>query len=116
MKAFVARLNAQQEHPREVVGFFVAESRSRLYRLIDESVDLEACEILELGSGGISWGSVIDMVVPYPEHALEDMPEFPAGASVSESWIGVFAGEGAADWHQTNWDDLETLPDFGEDD
>jgi len=96
MQAYVARLKADQSCPREIVGFFFADDPGQLFRLIDEFCDVECCEVMELGPGGIYWNDAKDYVLPIKPS--EDAPGLPGGASISEWWIEALCGDG--DWQR----------------
>lgn len=100
MKAYLARLNAEQGSPREIVGFFVAESRSQLYEMIDECCDADRVEILQLGPGGIYWGGSVDHVVPWPEGEKDDYAGLPGAASVCEWWLDALFNEKEGEWER----------------
>jgi hypothetical protein len=92
MKAYIARLKADQSRPREVVGFFFAEDMGQLYPLIDECCDVQCCEVMELGPGGIFWNDAVDYVVPI--EPSEDALGLPGGATMTESWMASLCSEG----------------------
>lgn len=105
MKAYLARLNAEQGNAREIVGFFMARSIPQLYDLIDECCDVDRVEVMEIGPGGLFWPISVDFVVPHPEELHEEPPDLPAGANLCDLWVGAFFNENADKWHQLEFAD-----------
>lgn len=100
MKAYIVRLGTDADHPREIVGFFVAKDPRQLYHMIDECTDVEGCEVMELGAGGIYWGRAVDYVVPHPAEIAEEAPGLPANATVCESWAPALALANEHKWER----------------
>ena len=90
MKAYLARLNAKQQHPYEIVGVFVARDRDQLLDLVDECTDVYAVDITELGAGSIFWAGRADMRLPMNLERNPDFNGLPGGATVSELWSDKF--------------------------
>lgn len=104
MTAYIARFNEEQQRPRELIGFFFADDRNQLYNMIDECCDVDCCEVMALGPGGIYWDSSVEFVVPYPGEISEAAPGLPNNASVTDSWTPVLCNENKEDWDRVTWD------------
>lgn len=103
MQAYLVRLNEEQDHPRELVGFYVAESIPQLYDMIDECCDVDRVEITELGPGGIYWDTAVDYVVPRPEtDDEEEPPSFPPKPRVCEWWTDALDDQDPGRWEGTD--------------
>lgn len=85
MNAYAVRLGSGHHRPREIVGFFVVDDQRSLYDLIDECCDVEGCEVMELGPGGIFWDKAVDYVVPL--EVSETAPGLPPDAAMTERWF-----------------------------
>jgi hypothetical protein len=103
MKAYLARLNAQQERPHELVGIFVAATHEQLCDLVDECCDIDCVEVTEMGPGGIYWPRAVSYPMPY-EGDIETMPDLPAGATLSELWLDLTRPNDEVVWQQLAWE------------
>lgn len=111
MDVYLVRLNATQDHPGELVGFFFAQTREQLCDMIDECCDIERVEVLELGPGGIYWAETVNFVVPYPEDAAEDASGLPGGATVCEWWSDAVFNTNEGKWKPIAWSNLSKMPE-----
>ena len=101
MPTYLVRLNANQTHPRDFVGVFVAHDIAGLREYVDECCPIEACEFTTLPNGGV-FLSGASLPIPYNLGDSED-GDFFKGAQVTESWFRSFI---AAD-DQAEWEPLE---------
>lgn len=92
MKVFVVRLSSN----KELVGLFTSPSLSRLWRFVDEACDPFVCEFVELGPGGLFLPHAGAPRVPtakrFPTEE-KDIPDWFAGATLSELWMDAFYDE-----------------------
>lgn len=91
MKAYAVRFDANQKRPRELVGFFIADDLVELYALVDECCEVEGCEAIELGNGGVYWDEPVDYVLPIEES--ETAPGLPGEGSMTDAWMGALCSE-----------------------
>lgn len=97
MNAYLVRLDEEQNNPKELVGFFVAEDEVHLSRLVDECCESPGCEYLELEAGGIFWSQSVNYFVPYS--GLDEMaPALPGGATSTGSWGSALYDENTGEW------------------
>lgn len=100
MHAYVVRLKAD----RELVGVFVVDEPEDLHLLIDECCDAGACEYLTLPPGGLYHSAdapdVPTIYDPDQEATGEKMPDWFAGATMTDHWNEVFTTDGgeSGDW------------------
>ncbi|WP_162814800.1 hypothetical protein [Erythrobacter aureus] len=92
MKAYLVRLNSEQELSFEIVGFFFASDAEQLWRLVDECCEADDCEMLELEPGGIFWDQAVGYILPMP--TSETAPPLPPNAQMTESWVAAVFGDG----------------------
>lgn len=103
MKAYLARLNSAQQHPREIVGLFIAHTHEQLLDLVDECCDIDCVEVMEMGPGGIYWSGRVDYFVPHPKDRRDEAPDLPGEATASELWLGALFDENEDQWQQLTW-------------
>lgn len=89
MEIYVVRLSSN----KELVGLFAAPSTDRLWEYVDECCDVDSCEFTQLGPGGLYLSDAGAPRVPtikrYPTDE-KDIPDWFAGATLSELWTDVF--------------------------
>jgi hypothetical protein len=93
MSAYLVRLKSN----RELVGLFVSDSTDDLCLLIDECCDPSDCEYKPLPRGGIYYekAGAPDISTIYRDEpgTGEKMPDWFAGATLSDHWYGIFESE-----------------------
>lgn len=93
MGAYLVRLKTT----RELVGLFVAPTARELWRYVDECCDTCDCEYVPLPAGGMyhSEAGAPDVPTIYKDEpgTREKMPNWFAGATMSDQWLDVFEGE-----------------------
>ena len=89
MNTYLVRL----KNNREIVGLFVSPSDDMLWEFVDECCDAHDCEFVKLPPGGLYLGTAAAPTIPteveYPEDE-KDIPDWFAGATLSELWIDIF--------------------------
>lgn len=119
MTAYLVRLKAEHEHhPREIVGFFVAETMRDLYWMVDECAPPPECECIEIGSGGIYWEAFTGRQVPREaepdwETLPKDWSPLPPGPALTDGWNDMLsASEGPIDeaWGPIEWAEEDEAP------
>jgi len=106
MPTYLVRQTADQKHPLDFVGVFVAEDIGDLREYVDECTDIDACEFTILPNGGVYLPKP-SLTIPYDVGESEEGDHFK-GATITDSWFGYFIG--AKD--EAKWEPLEG----GEDD
>lgn len=101
LQAYIVRLKLAEKRPRELVGFFVAESLENLAEMIDESLDPGACEVAEIPPGGIIWGDpgapLVDSRIEADEEEEDERwTDFYKGCQMTEDWGQALYTEDAA--------------------
>ncbi len=120
MPAYLVRLkDDDEEHARELVGIFVAQTMGELYWAVDEAASPCECKCLELGPGGIHWEQHTEQRVPRDvepdwEHLPDSWSTLPAEPTLTDEWDDAFAANGSsmgAAWQPIIWSiDDETAP------
>jgi hypothetical protein len=116
MTAYLVRLTAEQAHPHEIVGIFVAETRDALFWLVDEAASPLECECIKLGNGGIYWDAFTGKRVPEAapaDHLLDDWSPLPPDPVLTDRWGELLTGdEGQADraWEPIKWAEENKVP------
>ncbi|QTH20802.1 hypothetical protein HRJ34_21135 [Rhizorhabdus wittichii] len=105
MPTFLVRLNAQQKHPRDFVGVFVADNVRDLREYVDECCPTDACEFATLPNGGV-FLSGTSLPIPYDLGESEE-GDFFKSAQVTDSWFRYFVGPD----DQAEWEPLEADED-----
>jgi hypothetical protein len=92
MPAYLVRLKKNSE----LVGLFVSPSDNMLWEFVDECCDPLECEFTKLPPGGIylpgAGAPKLPTSIEYPVDGPE-IPDWLAGAVVSELWLDVFYSE-----------------------
>ncbi len=113
MPAYLVRLkDGDEEHARELVGIFVAETMEDLYWTVDEAASPCECECLELGPGGIHWERYTEQRVPRNvEPHWDGLPDgwsiLPPTPTLTDEWSAAFEAEGVsatAEWKPIVWE------------
>jgi hypothetical protein len=104
---YLVRLRSNQE----LVGLFVSPDEESLWDFVDECTDPFVCEYIELSNGGLYLSDAgaprVPTVERYPTEE-EKIPDWFAGATLSELWIDAFYTDRAA-WKSIEFpDDLVT--------
>lgn len=87
MTVYLVRLKADAE----LVGIFVSPTDDLLGEFVDECRDPYECEFVELPPGGIYLDSAEAPKVPTNiEYPVKDIPDWLAGATLSELWLDIF--------------------------
>jgi hypothetical protein len=102
MPAFLVRTT----DTNDLVGFYSAEDVDELIELVDDCTDVEACEYLELPSGGIYWDKpAVEVPIAVNEN---DEPEarIPwSRADMTHFWGDAVYGFDSGEW-------VEFFPDI----
>jgi hypothetical protein len=98
MNAYLVRLKKNAE----LVGMFVSPSDEMLWEFVDECCDGDECEFVRLPTGGLyladAGAPAVPTKVEYPEDD-RDIPDWFAGATLSELWIDLFFSKRrSAEW------------------
>jgi hypothetical protein len=89
MTAYLVRLKKNAE----LVGLFVSPSDDMLWDFVDECCDPYECEFVRLPAGGVYLSEAGAPAVPTSiEFPVDDrdIPDWFAGATLSELWLDVF--------------------------
>lgn len=108
MKVYLARLDAHQSSPHEIVGIFSARHENELFWLIDECTSPQDVEVAELASGGLYWEGPTTLTVPKTLTEEEEESEFdgiPGGGTVCGDWEAAIFDRRELEWRKVEWVD-----------
>jgi hypothetical protein len=97
MPAYLVRLI----DTRDIVGVFVADEMRDLLITVEECTNPDACEYVELPTGGIMWTSpaIAVPLSPGSDDPPADAEQLPwASAELSEAWWSVVYGYSDDNW------------------
>src|SRR5947209_332758 len=103
MQTYLVRLQSNQE----LVGLFVSPRMDQLWEFVDECCDPFICEFVRLPPGGIYQDHSGAARVPTNERFPVDqdaIPDWFAGATISELWLGAF-------YDESNWAPIKPSAD-----
>ena len=102
MNAYLVRLKSNQE----LVGLFLSPDEEGLWEYVDECTDPDACEFIELPPGSLfhfeRGAPRVPTIERYPEDD-EKIPDWFAGAILSELWLDAFYGD------SEGWEPIEPI-------